>query len=315
MQRIEFELTPERPYCLEESAARLVRFSQLVDHLDDGCYRRCLTLGGDLALLEARQLGSAARAVLRIAIVGDFNDAVEARRDAEAFVRRSLGAGCKLRPFYRAMKDDRLLADSIKAHHGMALCGGATLFEAIVTAILAQQINLAFAYSIYDVLTRRYGEKLVVDGTMYRAFPTAQRMSKVRESTLRTLRLTAAKAGTIHRMAKAFAVGELVQSELQKLDDEDVIERLVTYKGIGRWTAETALIRGLGRVDVFPAGDLGVVKKIAIEMLGRSQVAKEAEMRAFSERWRPHRSLALIYAYAVLYGGPAKGPASSEANP
>ena len=61
------------------------------------------------------------------------------------------------------------------------------------------------------------------------------------------------------------------------------------------------MMRGLGRVDIFPAGDLGVIKKIAVEMLGRTEKVTEAEMREFSERWRPHRSLALIYAYATLY--------------
>ena len=55
------------------------------------------------------------------------------------------------------------------------------------------------------------------------------------------------------------------------------------------------------RKGLLPAGVFGVVKKIAIDMLGRSSVASESEMRDFSERWRPYRSLALIYAYAVLY--------------
>jgi 3-methyladenine DNA glycosylase/8-oxoguanine DNA glycosylase len=59
-------------------------------------------------------------------------------------------------------------------------------------------------------------------------------------------------------------------------------------------------MRGLGRRDAFPAGDLGVTKYVALGLLGRGEAATEADMRTFSERWRPHRALALTYAYAEL---------------
>jgi DNA-3-methyladenine glycosylase II len=302
MDLIEFELKPERPYSLARTAARLIRFTQVVDQIDDDDrYSRCLHLAGKPTLLSVVQSGSAARAMLHVTLQGDAVADPAARDGAERFVRRSLGAGCKLRHFYKAFGDDPLLAASIRANRGMSLCGGATLFEAMLTSILAQQVNLIFAYSIYQALTLRYGERMEVDGKGFIAFPTAERIARVRESTLRNFKLSGAKAGAISRIAKGFATGELEEKELDALADEEVIERLVAYKGIGRWTAETSMMRGLCRVDIFPAGDLGVIKKIAVEMLGRTGKATEAEMRAFAERWRPHRSLALIYAYAVLY--------------
>jgi 3-methyladenine DNA glycosylase/8-oxoguanine DNA glycosylase len=79
-----------------------------------------------------------------------------------------------------------------------------------------------------------------------------------------------------------------------------VIERLTAFRGIGRWTADTVLLRGLARRDAFPAGDLGVVKYLAQGLLGRRAPASESQMRAFAERWRPYRSYALVYAYAEL---------------
>ena len=59
-------------------------------------------------------------------------------------------------------------------------------------------------------------------------------------------------------------------------------------------------MRGLARSDAFPGGDLGVVKYLAQGMLGKKEKATEAEMRAFAERWRPYRGLALVYCYAEL---------------
>ena len=87
---------------------------------------------------------------------------------------------------------------------------------------------------------------------------------------------------------------------MDSLSDDDLIERLIVLKGIGRWTAETALVRGLIRPDVFPAGDLAVVKYLAQSLLGKTEKASEAEMRAFAERWRPYRGLALVYCYAEM---------------
>lgn len=307
MQRIRFELKPEQPYSLARTAARLVRYTTVVDRIDAaGSYSRALELEGAPALVEVRQIAPPSRPMLEITLRGERVRGVRARAAATRFVERSLGARCALAPFYAAFADDPFLRDALATHRGLAPCGGANLFEAMVTSILAQQVNLQFAYSIYGELTRRYGERIEVGGEARLTFPRAERLARVRESTLRNFKLSGAKASAIRRIAAAFAKGELDEAELDRLDDEAVIERLVAYKGIGRWTAETSLIRGLGRLDVFPAGDLGVVKRLAIDMLGRDGVAKEGEMRSFAERWRPYRSLALIYAYATLYGAGAQ---------
>ncbi len=90
------------------------------------------------------------------------------------------------------------------------------------------------------------------------------------------------------------------KTSLAGLPDEEAIGRLTELPGVGRWTAEIGLLRGLGRPDIFPAGDLGVVKYLAQGLLGHASRAKEEEMRRFSQRWAPHRSLALVYGYAEL---------------
>jgi DNA-3-methyladenine glycosylase II len=184
------------------------------------------------------------------------------------------------------------------------------LFEALVGAVLTQQVNLAFAFSIRAALVAAFGERARIAGREWQAFPTAERVARESESTLRAFRMTAAKAGTIARLARALAEGALDEERLRALGDEEAIDELMRWKGVGRWTAEIALLRGLGRLDVFPAGDLAVVKRLALRWLGRDQPASEREMRLFSERWRPYRSLALVYA---LEGLAASGSGSSRA--
>ena len=120
---------------------------------------------------------------------------------------------------------------------------------------------------------------------------------------MRKFRLSTAKAGSLIRLGDAFASQTpfpVNATALSALSDDEIVARLTAIKGIGRWSAEIALMRGLGRPDTFPAGDLGVVKYVAQGLLGKTEKATEAEMRAFAERWRPYRGLALAYCYAEL---------------
>jgi DNA-3-methyladenine glycosylase II len=229
------------------------------------------------------------------------------RRAAERFVRSFLGAACDVRPFYRDLRDDPVLGPAIRSARGLRVAGMPSIFECLVTVILSQQLNLAFAYAIRAELVRSYGRPRRIDGERWLAFPSPRRLASVDIETLRRFKLSAAKAHAVSCVARACADGSLVEEELEALEDEAVIERLVAFKGIGRWTAETVLLRGLMRPDVFPAGDLGVIRYIAQGLLGHRERAREEEMRRFAERWRPHRSLALVYAYAELSRRKAKG--------
>jgi len=301
-ERLRFRLEPRRPYSLPLTAERLARFSDAVDRFEDGRYRRLLDLAGELVLLSVGQEGSPARATLKVELVGKAARRRAVRRAAEDFVGTALGASYDVRPFYRAMRDDPVIGPATRSARGLRVAGAASLFECLVTAILSQQVNLVFAYAIRGELALAYGRRRRIDGERWIAFPKPQRLASLDVETLRRFRLSAAKANAISSVARACAEGSLDADELAGLDDEAVVERLVAFKGIGRWTAETVLMRGFMRPDVFPAGDLGVIRYIAQGLLGRKERAREEEMRRYAERWRPHRSLALVYAYAELRG-------------
>lgn len=294
----EFEFAPRGAFSLAHTTARFARFPDPVNVVDRDGFARLVPVGGELALVRVSQKGPASRARLRVCIDGARGDAAE--RAARRLLERVLGAGADLRPFQRALGADPLLAESLRAHRGLRVAGAFDLFEALVGAVLTQQVNLRFAFSIRAELVRAFGRRTVIDGREWLAFPTAERVADESEARLREFRMTAAKAGTIQRLARACASRELDESLLDALPDEEAIAALVHWKGVGRWTAEIALLRGLARLDVFPAGDLAVVKRLARIWLGAGAPAKEAEMRAFSERWRPFRSLALVYGLESL---------------
>ncbi len=298
IETLRFSYPTRGPYSLAATAARFTRWPEIVDRFDGAIYRRLIPVGRGGVLLEVRQAGRGLR--LDATLTGGAARSEAARRAALRVVEIGLGAALDVRPFYRSFEREPLLAAALRHSRGLRIAGTASLWEALVTAVLSQQVNLAFAYDIRRELAVAFGRRGRFSGQTYFAFPEPSRLARETEASLRKFRLSRAKAGTLARLAGAFASGDLTEERIADLPDDEAISRLTAIKGVGRWTAEIALLRGLGRADVFPGADLGVVKYVAMKLLGHRARVTEARMRRFAERWRPYRGLALVYAYAEI---------------
>ncbi|HEY6064550.1 MAG TPA: DNA-3-methyladenine glycosylase 2 family protein, partial [Thermoanaerobaculia bacterium] len=255
-----FSIAPPRPYSLPLTARRYSRFPDPVDHFDGKTYRRLLAVGRGAVLATVEQTGGATNPKLRVTLEGPGADSARARLAAERLVKGALGAGADLRLFSRAARLDPLLAPLVRRFRGLRIAGYPSLWEALVTAVLSQQVNLSLAFGIRSQLATAFGRRRTVRGETFFAFPEPERIAQAGERGLQGFRMSGSKVGTVARLARAFSTGGLSEAEIAALPDETAIERLTEIKGIGRWTAETALLRGLARADAFPAGDLGIVK-------------------------------------------------------
>ncbi len=298
--RVRFSLSPQGPYSLDRTLARFSRFPESVDRFEEGIYRRLLFLRGRPLFVDVRQKGPPSRARLVIEITGNQARTREAKALARRVLDRVLGTSTDVRPFYRRFRGDTLLGPIIRRHAGLRVAGRLTAWETLLQIVLSQQIHLKLAHGMLADLAEHLGRSARLDGRLYYSFPSPGAIEAERLSALRRFRLSQAKAETLKRLASAFVNRELSDEKLSSLPDEEAIDLLTSHKGVGRWTAEFTLLRGLGRMDIFPGGDLGVVKYLAQGMLGYDGLALEKDMRRFAERWRPYRGLALIYAYAEL---------------
>ncbi len=295
-----FALLPRAPYAFDLTMARFRRFaSENVDLVAGNQYQRLLAAGRQLALATVTDVGTPAKPRLAVKLRSPSR-AVLKSAEFHAQLRHILCVDFDIRPFYRLARQDKMLAPLVKRFRGLRITSSPTLFEALVMAVLSQQVNLTFAYAIRKELVAAFGRKWRYKGKTYYAFPEPVRFASQSLGTMRGFRLSNAKASTLIRLGEAFASRVLQQNGIAQLSDEEAIEALIRLKGIGRWSAETALMRGLARPDAFPGGDLGVVKYLAQGMLGKKEKATETEMRAFAKRWRPYRGLALVYCYAEL---------------
>ncbi len=120
---------------------------------------------------------------------------------------------------------------------------------------------------------------------------TAEGFAALDDETLRSVGFSRMKVVYGRALASAILEGSLDIAALDRLDDAEVTAALTAVKGIGRWTAEVYLLFAMGRPDVWPAGDLAVVKA-AQHLKGLAERPSEKAMRILAEPWRPHRSAA-----------------------
>ncbi|MCI0695534.1 DNA-3-methyladenine glycosylase [candidate division KSB1 bacterium] len=208
--------------------------------------------------------------------------------------RKILGLDFPLAAFYQFAKSDSILRELTQKFRGFRPTLSTTPFESIVTSITAQQINLQFAFTVRSRLVRRYGEKLIVNGQTYFAFPQPKKLARAKVSSLRQLQFTGKKSEYTIGLARAIRDGQLDLETLSQQPEENIAEKLMALHGIGRWTVDWFLARCLGRGHAFPAGDLGVRKAVQ-HFYFNGEPKPEAELREFAKRWGEFANLATHY--------------------
>jgi DNA-3-methyladenine glycosylase II len=137
-----------------------------------------------------------------------------------------------------------------------------SLWEAIVNAVVFQQVSLGAASAIVRRLILELGQVVESRGSHLRVFPSAPVVLDASDATLRVLGLSAAKLATLRRVGDALESGKLSEGSLEEVSSAEASARLQGTKGIGPWTSSVVLLRGLGRLDVFPRGDSGVARSL-----------------------------------------------------
>ena len=216
---------------------------------------------------------------------------------AVAEVRRLCALDLDVAGFYGAAAADPVLRPLTERLHGFRPTLTPSPFEMLVGSICAQQVNLAWAFTTRARLVRRFGTPVRVDGHTVYAFPEPSRLARVRPDELRRLQFTTRKAEYIVGLARGIADGALPLDDLGRQDNDAVIDALTQVRGLGRWTAEWFLARGLGRGDVCPAGDLGVQKAFG-HYYHRGRRPAEQAVRRRARAWGPHQNLAVHYLLA-----------------
>ena len=206
------------------------------------------------------------------------------------------------RRHHAAMAADPDLAPLLERFGALRIVRAPDLYEALLVAVIGQQVSVQAAQSVRRRLMRSLGTCLAGSapgGEDHYLYPTPRQLLAAGEAALREQGVSRQKSAYLLEIADRAAAGDLDRAAFAALSDEDAIGRLCEIKGVGRWTAEIVLMRGLGRSDVFAAGDLGL--QVAVqEMLGLRERPSEKRLRKIAERWRGWRSYAAFYLWMTL---------------
>jgi len=156
-------------------------------------------------------------------------------------------------------------------------------FEALVEAIITQQISDAAGKKISLKFKNLFGKK----------YPTPSDVIKLSKDEIKSIGLSKMKAEYIFDLSKMIVDKKLDLQIFKKMSNENVISELTKVRGIGRWTAEMYLIFALGRVDVFPLGDLGLIN--GIKKLYHLENPSTDEILKITNNWIPYRTIGTWY--------------------
>ena len=166
-----------------------------------------------------------------------------------------------------------------------------TPYESLLQAIVYQSISGKVAKVTFGRI-----KALGANGRC----PTPAELLRVRKPTLRKIGLSFAKIAAVKDLARKTIEGVVpTLEEAHQMSDQELVDRLISVRGIGAWTVEMFLIFRLGRPDVLPIHDYGVQKGFAITYRKKA-IPKPRELAEFGERWRPYRTVASWYMWRAI---------------
>jgi DNA-3-methyladenine glycosylase II len=292
-----FMLDPVPPFRLDLTTWALRRRpANLVDRWDGDAYRRAVKLDTTIAEVEVRQTGSPDAARLDVSVTTGM-PVERARVEAEitTALRRLLGLDVDLGEFYRGARHDPHLGPLADRYRGLKPPRFPTIFECLANAIACQQLTLTVGIVLLNRLAESYdptnpGESRAAGHT----FPDARDLTPATPADLRRLGLSTHKAEYLLELARDVVDGKIGLAALSTLDNDTASALLQQTRGVGRWSAEYALLRGLGRLDVFPGDDVGARNNLG-RRLGLDTQLDYAGVRRAVAPWAPYAGLAYFH--------------------
>jgi DNA-3-methyladenine glycosylase II len=299
VSQISFSLKPVPPFRLDYTVWVLRRRPDNIwDRWDGQTYRRVLVQGEKKLEVAVTQAGPPGNPELKVTATGTrLQDGLES--PLTVTLERLLGLKADLKGFYRlAMKDPRLKPLALQ-FRGMKPPRYPAVFEALVNAITCQQFTLTAGIRLLGSLVTGWGKPYSSSSGTVHAFPRPQDLAHLEVEDLRKLGYSRQKARSLIDLSREVAEGRLDLEELASLEDSKVMERLIRLGGVGRWTAEYTLLRGLGRIHIFPGDDVGVRNRLQTWM-GVTKPLDYEGVRRILNRWKPYGGL--IYFHLLLKG-------------
>jgi len=298
-----FFIYPEPPFDFERSAGLHSRFkNSLPDVFENAFYRRVLRVGKKLVLVSVSSKGTIEKPKLLVEVTPQLGKSSE-NRMLRKLLHSLFASSFDFNGFYGLAKRDRVMKMVAENVKGLRPVPPPTIFEAVIIAITEQQISLNAAIAIRSRLIEKYGDRVMFDGDIFYAFPTPESLAKAQPGEMKKVGLSIIKARYINEFSKKVASGEFDPEGLREMDDEKVLAELTKIQGIGRWSAEYVLVRGMGRMNSLPANDLGIQRAVSDAYFKGKRISS-GDVRKILMKFAPYSGIAAFYLMYYLFWEP-----------
>lgn len=284
-----FTLPATAPFRLDFTAWALRRRERnQIDHWQGHRYVRIYTLDNTAVHVQVEQPDE--KPQIRV-LATSKTEIPHLKSRLTEILNGSLGLKADLTKFYDQFKNDPFLYPLIEKFKGVKPPRFPSIFEALANAVACQQISLEAGLSVLNNFTKRYGREFQTPDGIYHAFPEPSAIVKCEEDELMKLGFSRAKSATLIRLAA------IPFPNIENMDNAAVMKLLTSIKGIGRWSAEYVLLRGLGRLEIIPGDDIGAQKNLK-RVLNLQDALSYSQMKELEKGWSPFAGM--IYFHLLL---------------
>lgn len=292
---MKFSIKTPPEFSYEYSLAFLTRSPKEILHsVNDRVVRKLVKVNNEFVLFTVSEGNNS----LVVQILGEDISPL-AKEYVKDYVSEWFDLDTDLTPFYNLARKDEVLKPIVKQFHGYRIMGQPDLFESLIWAVLGQQINLAFAYSIKQRFVEKYGERYEHNGITHYLFPTAERVATIDPSELIPLQFSRQKSQYTIGIAKAFVEKHVSREMFHGRPLIEAKEELMKLKGVGNWTANYALMRTFRYPDAFPLEDVALHKALRIQMNMRKKPTLDRVKKIF-KRYKGWEAYATLYLWRSL---------------
>jgi DNA-3-methyladenine glycosylase II len=294
-----FVFAPIPPFRLDLTVWALRRRPRnRIDRWDGTTYSRTIAVAGRMTEVAVRQRGAGEAPRLIVTATPSPETPLDCRH-LRMTIDRLLGLRIDLTEWHRLTDRQPRLRRLAHAFRGMKPPRFPSMFEAVMNGFACQQLSLEVGLELLNRLAILCADNAGGRSGLPDAFPTPDDVARLPAAALSAIGFSGQKTRAILDLAGAIASGSLDLESLAREEDATVRERLLELRGVGRWTAEYVLLRGLGRLDVFPGDDVGAQKRLA-RWLGRPGPLDYAGVARAAARWQPYAGM--VYFHLLLDG-------------
>jgi len=222
------------------------------------------------------------------------------RKQVAEYVWEMFDLGVDIAPFYKLAEKDSIIKFLVDRYKGLRIIKMKDMFETMCWAIIGQQINLKFAYTLKKRFVENYGEKSMYEDEEYFLFPGFDVISKLETEDLKQFQFTTRKAEYIIGLAKLFNHGDIEREKLVLERDYKNLRKMLTeVRGVGNWTADYTILKCFNINDAFPIADVGIHNAIK-GILGLTEKPTINEIEGLALNWVGWQSYATFYLWRSL---------------